>query len=602
MKRVLLGIVTVGVLSAAAFVVWKYVLPMTSGTGVPVAFARDVWGDVEAGARALEPIDAGATLSGGERLRTRDASRAVLMLRGAGRLIVAADSELEFRNPQTDEDGRVTAIHVRLERGSIRVEAAADAVSELAIEIGDRVVGVEPGGKLLVQIGPEPDQVLVSFLDAAGFLVSPGGERRTLPANTGVRVTRKSTDAPSPEPEPVVLAAPPELPPGLDDARRIFTGDAAAAIAKFQFEKVDARIRMIVARDPELTDIVVDQLGSGTLEVPPLSAGSYYWAVATVDDDGLTGPFSSARELEIVAGEPPKQADEHPTTGVAMRPGESGSVFYTVDVPPVGIDWPGPTDSRKYRFRVSRDPKHTKPVIDTRTEESRYTARGLKPGRYHWKATAPDGKSSGGSFLVRKVTGAVPKKVAKVNYVSETFSSVRIVFQREAPTIEFSWKADARATGGYRLLVSRDPKLANPVVVRRTRTAKARAPSGAVNEGTYYWRVERLLDDGSVFYPGRVSTLRVQFDNDVPTLELTSPAQGQLISTTHVAVEGLAPRGLKLWVNGQRVKLDEQGRFSTQAKVNPARPRIIVRTLRGRRAAYYVRTLRYAPASSSLEE
>lgn len=595
MKRALALVIAVVVLAGGAWLAWHFFLAEPQ-PGLPVAFARDVWGDVSSTlGRKWSSVEAGATLTGGEQMKTADASRAVLILRGAGRLVVSQETHVSFEPPVTDEDGRVTALRVRLRSGSIRAEAAADASVQLEVMVGDRVVWVEPGGKLLAQVGPAPDRVLVSFLDAAGFLVEPSGEQRRIPANSGIQVS-----ANQPNPEPVPLPEAPTLPRGLDDERRVFTGlEGAAAVARFDFTKVDARIRLIIARDPELTDVVVDRLGTGMLESPALSAGTYYWAVATVGESGLTGPFSAARPLEVVSGEPPAQVDESPSTPVVMRPGVSGSVFYTQGVPDVGIDWPGYSGERNFHFRLSRDRRHRRSVTNRRLGESRYTARGLAPGRYYWTVRTADKTTFRGNFLVRKVTGAVPRKVTRVNAVSEQYESARIVFQREAPAIEFRWKRDARASGGYRLRVSRRSSFEPTTVSRTTASDHNLLKPGTLSEGRWYWRVERLLKDGSVFYPGRVRRLRIQFDNDVPTLELTTPAQGQLVSSKRVRVAGLAPRDLAVWINGRRIELDSQGRFDVTTAISPARPRVVIRTRRGHRTAFYVRTLRYAPSSAA---
>lgn len=592
MKRVLLTLTVVLILGGLAVAAWFLFLRPPS-LGLPVAFVRDVWGEVDAGlGEEWAPMSSGATLHGRERARTRDASRAVLILRGAGQVIVSAETQIEVQDPVFGADEKLDRLQLRLEVGSLRAEAAADAEVALDLLVGDQTVTVEPGGKVLVSLNPEKDQVLISFLDAAGFLTGPGGKRTRVPADHGVVVPVVASAAPA-APASQALPAPPSLAPGQDESITIYTAEEAAALARFRFRKADAELRLVVARDPGLTDIVADIRGlEGSVSPPTLPAGRYYWAVATLASDGLTGTFSPVRDLRIVEGDAPVTTDEEPSTAVRLSDRTSGSVFFSKRVPAIGIDWPGATSPRPYTFELSRSAKFKKPVVKTDTPESRYTARGLGPGRYFWRARSAEGALSTGNFLVRRVEGAVPKSVQKLNRVDESYAATRIVFEREPPALEFKWKPDARADGGYRLLVSREKKFRKPVVKRAASEGKARIKAGALPEGTFFWRAERLRADGSVFYPGRVRKLSIRFDNDVPTLEIATPAQGDLITADRVEVRGLAPRGTLLRVNGRRIQVDGRGRFSTRVKVNIGNPQLVFETQRGERRAFYVRTLR----------
>lgn len=508
----------------------------------------------------------------------------MLAIRGAGAFVVAPETELQIREVHAD-DGRPTSIQVRLVRGSIRFDADAAPSTHLDLEIGDFQVGTEAGGRMLARAGPGPDDYAVSFLETDGFVLAQGGDRQSIGQGRGVRVAGKQLQPPEDLPGP-------PTPVSGEEELRVYTTNDAAALARFQFRKEDAVIRLVIARDPLLTDVVATVEGTGALTPPPLPPGTYFWVAARVSDSGLAGKPTETRKIEVVEGPPPAGADEVPSVPVVVHPNRRASVFFAGQVPAVGVDWPGETVPLRYRFRLSRSPKLRRPIADVKIDESRFSSSHLQPGRYYWQVDDAQGGTHRGSFLIARAVRNV-RTEKKVVQVSEQYVKSNVVFQQEPPNLSFHWSADDRADGGYRLIVAPQKNPTKVLLTRKTTETQLRLPADRLGEGAFSWRVERLLANGSVFYPGKSRRLVIRFDNDTPSVDIRQPLEGTTTSSTSVRVEGIAPPGTRIFANGKSVALSGSGRFSDTVTVSRRNPRVIFRTHRGTYTAYYVRQLRF---------
>lgn len=576
--------------------------PPTPGGGVaapapPLAFVRSASGAIEAlapGSDEWSPVEAGATTAAGGEVRTPPGSTAVVILRAAGRLLLTESTHIRFLEPEIDPatGNRIAAIRLLLLDGSFRLERAADAEARIQIEVGDSHVELTQGGRMLMSGGSKSGHYLASFLDAQGQVVGRAGEILVVPENYGVVISGDEVGTPERLPDPPRAVN--------EEARtRIYTGaNPNTPLAIVFAEATDQPKRLLVARDPELVDLVADITDRGSaIELPDaLPPGQYYWAAAQQTETQLVGPFDRTRRIDVIAGFRPMQTDEAPSERIVFPAGATGTVFYTRNTPAIGLDWPGLTTEDQYDVALARDSKFRKTVITKQTDESQVTVSQLAAGTYWWRARGPEGKTHTGSFSVRRAAGAVPRE-RQVNRVTEDYDSAKIIFQRQVPAIEFHWKRDRRVNGGYELKLSKKKDFSKVLVSHRSRTSPIRLPAGTLSEGNWYWRIERVMANGTVLYPGKARQLRVLFDNTVPGLEITSPADGARVTGEEVRVSGLAPHGIKLLVNGAPVDVDAQGRFSTRLPIDPVDPRLVFQTLRGRTLSYYVREISYTSSA-----
>jgi hypothetical protein len=97
-----------------------------------------------------------------------------------------------------------------------------------------------------------------------------------------------------------------------------------------------------------------------------------------------------------------------------------------------------------------------------------------------------------------------------------------------------------------------------------------RAPIGEVGEGSYHWKVAAISADGVRGpYSGarrfRVSTQKIldRNDTDPPRLQVT----GFVPIGTMLVVNGLTEPGVTLWVDNEKIDVQDDGSFSTVVKL-----------------------------------
>ena len=87
-----------------------------------------------------------------------------------------------------------------------------------------------------------------------------------------------------------------------------------------------------------------------------------------------------------------------------------------------------------------------------------------------------------------------------------------------------------------------------------------------LDEGRFLWSVAPLSAAGAPLRGGRMNKLELVYDNSVPGLMLSAPRNGARAGSGPVWVEGVAPVGSSLSVNGQPLALDAKGRFRAQVQ------------------------------------
>lgn len=587
MNKALLAAIPLGLLVAAgAFFGGKgseeASLP-DSSTPRPIAWLKDASGNVLVGGSAGgQAASSRSPISARDQLATEIGARAVVELRRAGTLVVGSKAAMQILDE--DWDGpRLRPTKVRFLRGTLRADARADT-DGMIIDLGDRVIELAPGGSAFFTWAE--DALAISMLKAGGVMRTLAGDESILESGKGVRVPLGGGAA-----KTVALPAPLKTKGSVREKVWAHEGKARPT---FRFPGEDGSVQVIVARDEALTEVVADATADAeAVRVEDgIEPGSYFWSAARVDTvSKLTGPFTAPRPLAVLGGNAPPAADESPIEPVVIA-GASTRVFFSGAEPPVlAIDWIGITDEDSgYALTVSSDAKMKKPRVQQVVEESRYTLGTLPAGTWHWRVKGPDGKSQGGTFVVKRASGG-PVRAQRTSPVKEEFDKATVFFQREAPSVEFHWKPDARAAK-YRLLVSRDKAFPNAFVTKEAEKPPIVVEPGLLPEGEVWWRVQRLKADGGVFYPGKVQALAVKFDLENPNLEISEPAEGAKVAGETVQVTGLAPRDSAMWVNGVPVAPDRRGRFSVQAAVDASTPLVVVKTARGGKDfSYFVRTL-----------
>ncbi|MEK0086022.1 FecR domain-containing protein [Benzoatithermus flavus] len=132
-----------------------------------------------------------------------------------------------------------------------------------------------------------------------------------------------------------------------------------------------------------------------------------------------------------------------------------------------------------------------------------------------------------------------------------------------SPDVELSWAPLADADG-YWLELAVDPAFQR-LAASRWGLKDEHFWTDPLPVGTYYWRVAGLDKFG---LPGERSTVwrfHVRVDRTPPFLSIGEPAEGAILRSDAIRVEGEIEPGARLSLNGTVVEVGADGRFATSA-------------------------------------
>jgi hypothetical protein len=132
---------------------------------------------------------------------------------------------------------------------------------------------------------------------------------------------------------------------------------------------------------------------------------------------------------------------------------------------------------------------------------------------------------------------------------------------------ELTWAAVADAAG-YWLEVAHDPGFRR-MVQSRWGLTDLRYDPGALDIGTYYWRIAALDKFG---LPGeRADPWRFHVQTDVtpPYLSIGGPEEGAILRAAPIRLEGESEPGAMLQLNGEPVPIGPEGIFEIQYRPSP---------------------------------
>ncbi|MCC6335887.1 MAG: hypothetical protein IT380_18090 [Myxococcales bacterium] len=209
-------------------------------------------------------------------------------------------------------------------------------------------------------------------------------------------------------------------------------------------------------------------------------------------------------------------------------------------------------------------------------------------GELYWRTLDDKGQpQTQGRARFSADTASLKEGTAKTDTVHETGLKATIYFQRQVPTLTFTFAPSPGATG-YRLRVYQAGDLKAAVVEKKVPEPKATVESGQLGEGSYLWSASPLDAAGNESGGGRMNKLDVVYDNSTTTLRIASPRNGDKRSGS-LRASGVAPLDSSLTINGKAVALDAQGRFSTPV---PDTDTVVFRLKADGADSFWVRRLR----------
>ncbi|MEW5741416.1 MAG: hypothetical protein AB1938_21020 [Myxococcota bacterium] len=250
----------------------------------------------------------------------------------------------------------------------------------------------------------------------------------------------------------------------------------------------------------------------------------------------------------------------------------------------VGLGLP---DDEPHRVQVATDSGFEALVLQGVAAKQVVVAAPAK-GELYWRTLDEKGQPQAqGRARFSADTASLKDAAAKSDTVAETGLKATIYFQRQVPTLTFTF-APAEGAAGYRLRVYRAGELKTPLVEKKVAEPKATVESGQLGEGSYLWSASPLDAAGNETGGGRMNKLDVVYDNSLTSLTIASPRNGDK-RTPSLRAAGVAPLDSSLTINGKPVPLDAQGRFSVPV---PDADTVVFRLKADGGDSFWVRRLR----------
>jgi hypothetical protein len=237
---------------------------------------------------------------------------------------------------------------------------------------------------------------------------------------------------------------------------------------------------------------------------------------------------------------------------------------------------------------VARDARFSQPVWRGPAPAGFVTVPAPASGDLYWRVQGADAPAAHARFRPerRPSRGLSSPR----NLVAQERESTTVYFQSAAPALTLAW-APVPGASSYRVRLTRASAPQRLVFERLVSDASCAVPPGVLGEGSYLWTV--LPVGTAVATESPVRRLELVYDNAVSTLAITKPQlqpRAGVSAGRVVEVQGVAPLGARLFVNGKAASVDDKGRFSLRV----ARPAgtLIFRLLEKDGAeSYWVRPL-----------
>lgn len=299
----------------------------------------------------------------------------------------------------------------------------------------------------------------------------------------------------------------------------------------------------------------------------------------------------------LKAGEGVRRASESPRAEQAsapllvLPPDAKDARVFTDGPGEAGIQVPSASGA-PLRVEVAEEPTFREPLLAGRAGADPVRVETPARGELHWRFLGEDGnvRAQGSArFQPDRGRSALAGSTPKAE-VLETGLKATIYFQSAVPSLNFSFEPRPGARS-YQLRIYRAADVQTPLLQRVTNQNQYSLEPGTLGEGSYLWYVAALGPGGDELAGGRMNKLQLVYDNERKGLALSRPRPGESAGREGVPVEGVVPRGSRLFLNGQAVKLDAKGRFSQRL---PSTEALVFRLVSGQDEAYWVRTLRKA--------
>jgi hypothetical protein len=330
------------------------------------------------------------------------------------------------------------------------------------------------------------------------------------------------------------------------------------------------------------------QVGSSTLSVRPtvreadvdVSTTKNGGAQVTVrfgqvEIDGQTieagQTFDLSKEGKVV-GTPRALA----TTKIDVHPRTSTIVYYDKRVPAINFDWTGEGASKNAVVEIASDKDFKQITAAEQMSKTSLILDGLQPGKFYWRVGGEAGKR--GLVQIMEEASNDCANCKRTNTIEDTGEKTVVYYQQALPAIILRWK-ETPGTAQYNLKVFADGEFDTPLVDEKLTETKRAFDAGRFAEGKYYWLVTSLDKAAKELATGRMNSLQITYDNAITALVIRAPKQGAKVSGGSFTTQGEAELGAKVYLNGKRIEVDENGRFTEAVTLKPGLNQLVYRVV-----------------------
>lgn len=252
-----------------------------------------------------------------------------------------------------------------------------------------------------------------------------------------------------------------------------------------------------------------------------------------------------------------------------------------------------PKHEGRARLEVARDAGFGDRLLVGVVEDEQVVVPAPAGGELHWRLLADDDRElgKGHARFYRDGGRSVIDLDNPKAEVKETGLKATVLFQSVPPSLTFSF-AEKPGAAAYRVRVFKSSDLKKPVAEKVVTETQSTFEAGKLREGEYLWNATPLSASGAEISGGRMNRLELLYDNSRTSLAIARPRMNEVVSSAGrgIPVEGIAPVGSKLFVNGRPAGVDPKGRFATTV---PRANTLVFRLITDNGAeGYWVRRLR----------
>jgi ferric-dicitrate binding protein FerR (iron transport regulator) len=279
---------------------------------------------------------------------------------------------------------------------------------------------------------------------------------------------------------------------------------------------------------------------------------------------------------------------------IRVREGVRARVFYDRRIRRVALTWKGGKAEEELLLEISPTPDFKKPTLRQPVAGKSYILSNVRPGKYFWRLTRPDGNPGRtGSLAIRR--DPIARQLASdklTNVIPDTGIKTTIYFQGKVPALTFEWDA-VETAAGYKVRIYSEDDMEKPILEETAEETRLVLPAGKLKEGTYFWYQSASDSAGQEIKASQMNKLSLAFDNATPLLRLEAPKPGQKPEGGRVEVSGLAPPGSRVVVGKNSIEISPDGRFKQTLSGIKRRAVLIFKlSKKGAGDVYYVRHLR----------